>query len=43
MPEYPVIEDMEYQFCESDLSQVWKTSGIPAHEDIYDQQTYIED
>lgn len=47
MSEYQVIEDTECQSwgCsyDYDLSQVWKTSGLPAHEDIYDQQTYIED
>ena len=43
MSEYPVIDDMEYQFCDYDLSKVWKISGLPAHEDMYDQQTYIED
>lgn len=43
MSEYTVIEDAEYQFCDYDLSQVWKTFGLPAHEDMYEQQTYIED
>ena len=44
MADYDIFTDEHLQYNEGlqEEERLWKSSGLPAHEDMYEQQTYIE-